>query len=362
MSIRPLGDNRFQVRVYNPHGREYRRVVVGRRAAQQHEVDMKSKLASGRLLDPHGGKVTFREYAAQQIAARDLRPSTRERYERTLAQHVDPVFGHRPLRGIRHTDVLAFQSATARRYSEHHARDIVALLRSILRAAALDGIIERSPAAGIRLGSVRPSERVLPSWEQVRAAADAALPETALAIRLLACTGLRASEVCGLDVTDVRALRRELAVERQLLRGKDGFYVEEPKTPESRRIVPIPADLVDALAGHLAQPWPPVLGHRLVLGRGKPVAGDSLANRVSYAARKVGASFAPHDLRHLYTTELLEAGIPLRTVDAVTGHRSYGMTLGVYAHVTPESLDRVRETVAAAWHGAPAAQRDARAR
>jgi hypothetical protein len=141
MSVKPLGDNRFLVRVYNPHGREYRKVVDGRRAADAHEADMKSKLASGRLLDPVGGKVLFGDYARQQIATRLLRPSTVERYERTLTQHIEPVFGHRPLRGIRYSDVQSFDSAMRRTFGDKHARDIVVLLRSILRAAVLDGLI-----------------------------------------------------------------------------------------------------------------------------------------------------------------------------------------------------------------------------
>lgn len=79
------------------------------------------------------------------------------------------------------------------------------------------------------------------------------------------------------------------------------------------------------------------------------MAGDSLAHRVRSASRKVQASFAPHDLRHLYTNTLLEAGIPLRTVDYLTGHRSAGMTIGVYAHVTPESVARASQVLQAAW-------------
>jgi integrase len=354
MSVKALGDNKFLVRVYNPHGREYRKVVAGKRAADAHEIDMRAKLASGRLLDPHGGKVLFGVYARQQIATRTLRPSTAERYERTLAQHIEPVFGHRPLRGIRHSDVAAFQTAMRRRFGEKHARDIVVLLRSVLRAATLDGLIDRNPAAGLRLEPIRHTERELPTWEQVRHVAETAPGETGFAIMLMALTGLRVSEVCGLAVADVATLKRELTVRRQLIYlPRQGFHYGPPKTSESARTVPIPALLVDSIAEHLTTSWDAVeLGgqsHRLVLGRGKPVAGTSMANRVRDAARKVDVVLAPHTLRHLYTNTLLEAGVPLRTVDYVTGHRSVGMTVGVYAHVTPAALERTRAAAAGLW-------------
>lgn len=364
MSVKALGDNKFLVRVYNPHGREYRKVVAGKRAADAHEIDMRAKLASGRLLDPHGGKVLFGVYARQQIATRTLRPSTVARYERTLTQHIEPVFGHRPLRGIRHSDVAAFQTAMRRTHGEKHARDIVVLVRSILRAATLDGLIDRNPAAGLRLEPIRHTERELPTMEQVRHVAETAPGETGFAIMLLALTGLRVSEACGLAVSDIAVLRRELTVKRQLIYlPRQGFHYGPPKTPESARTIPIPPLLADAIAEHLTRPWEPVeldgQSHRLLLGRGKPVSGTSMANRFRDAARKVDVDLTPHTLRHLYTNTLLEAGVPLRTVDYVTGHRSVGMTLGVYAHVTPEGLDRARAAASEAWRPSTPAQGDA---
>lgn len=344
MSVKALGDGRYMVRVYNPHGREYRKVVHGKRAADAHEADMKAKLASGRLLDPHGGKQTFESYAREQIEARDLRPSTRRRYERALAQHIYPALGHRPLRSLRYSDIAAFQTSMSRRFGDKHSRDIVVLVRSILRAAVLDGLLERNPAAGLRLDRSRPAERDLPTWDEVLAAADVALPDTRAAIIALALSGLRVSELCGLEPRHVHALRREVEVRQQLLREPGGSYVEEAKTDDSVRTVPVPQVVIDELAALMARkPGRFVFGGAL---------GDSMANRVRAASTKAGRRFAPHDLRHLYTTQLLDDGVPLRVVDHVTGHRSTGMTLGVYAHVTPDGLARARASATAAWEAA----------
>lgn len=368
MSIKDIGGGRYMVRVYNPHGKEYRRVVAGKRAATAHEADMRSKLNRATILDPSGSKVTLRTYATEHLAARSLRPRTAKRYERELELHIFPAFGHMPLRNIRHTDVVAFQASMTSRYGAGYAWNVVVLLRSLLRAATLDGLLERNPAAGVKTPALRTTEQPMPSWSDVHRVVDVASPDVALAVIIGATTGLRPGEVVGLAVDDLSMLRRELTVRRQLHQLGGEHFFGPPKTPESERTIPMPDVLVDALAVHLATERPAVTApwrsensdagapasmqtHRLIIGRGKPKSATSLANSVRSFAEKADVVMTPHGLRRLYTTTLLEDGVPLRAVDYLTGHRSQGMTLGVYAKVTPDALTRARDAVQSAWDG-----------
>jgi integrase len=373
MSVNPLGTNRFQVRVYNPHGPEYRRVIVGLRAAQRHEAEMRAKLAAGSV-DVRGNRLTFDDYAATHLSTRNLRPQTQARYASDLRRHVAPVIGQRPLRSIRYSDVKALSTRLERDLSQRYAAQVLALVRSILRAAALDRLIERSPAEAVPPIKVRAQQPQIATWAQVRAMVDASPTSTGVMLGLAAMTGLRAGEVMGLAVDDVDFLRGELRVQRQVTWMSEarspsdhGHAFGPPKTPDSVRTVPLAPACVALLAAHLAAtpaatvtlPWrehgagEPQTHALIFHTRGGAVMPSSLPVRMRQAAARAGLSDVgtPHGLRHLFTTTLHDAGIPLRTIDAVTGHATGGVTLGVYAHVTADAISRVREVIALAWGG-----------
>ena len=52
-----------------------------------------------------------------------------------------------------------------------------------------------------------------------------------------------------------------------------------------------------------------------------------------------------HDLRHAHATQLLAAGVPIRTVSGRLGHANASTTLNVYAHWVEESDDAAADTM-----------------
>lgn len=148
-------------------------------------------------------------------------------------------------------------------------------------------------------------------------------------LELLYATGIRVSELTGLDVDDVDFTRR---VVRVLGKGR------------KERMVPFGLPAQQAITRWLDSGRPGLVvsgsGPALFLGvRGKRI--DPRAVRTLVHARLAdvpgAADFGPHGLRHTAATHLLEGGADLRTVQELLGHSSM-QTTQVYTHITNDRL------------------------
>ena len=149
-------------------------------------------------------------------------------------------------------------------------------------------------------------------------------------LELLYASGLRVSEVVGLDPADVD-LRERLV--RALGKGA------------SERIVPFGVPAARALGSWLAS-GRPVLARRarvptpaLFLGARGGRLGVRQARDVVHRLTALAGvrDLAPHGLRHSAATHLLAGGSDLRSVQEVLGHASL-VTTQRYTHVSPERL------------------------
>jgi len=149
-----------------------------------------------------------------------------------------------------------------------------------------------------------------------------------LILELLYATGIRVSELCGLDIDDVDRSRR---VVRVLGKG-----AKERSVPYG-----LPAEqALDAWLRHgrpaLAAPHSAVA---LLLGArgGRLQATTARAVVARYAAETRLPHVSPHGLRHSAATHLLEGGADLRSVQELLGHASLNSTQ-IYTHVSIERL------------------------
>jgi integrase/recombinase XerC len=159
---------------------------------------------------------------------------------------------------------------------------------------------------------------------------DAALAlRDAAIVELLYATGIRVSELCGLDLGDLDEGRRTVRV-----LGKGN----------RERTVPAGIPAVRSV-GAWARSGRPVLatpgsGHALFLGARGGRLDPRTARRVVHAclAAVPGTpDSGPHGLRHAAATHLLEGGADLRSVQEILGHASLTSTQ-IYTHVTIERL------------------------
>jgi integrase/recombinase XerC len=208
----------------------------------------------------------------------------------------------------------------------------LAAVRSFYRFLVRRGVVERNPARETR-GPRRAQKLVsfLPIDEatavvDARALGGAARDRDVAILELLYATGLRVSELTGLDVEAVDRAERTVRV---LGKGR------------KERIVPYGTSAARALERYLA-PRAVTRGPLFVNARGGRLTDRSVRNVVRRAARSAGVvrRVTPHTLRHTFATHLLDAGADLRAIQELLGHSRLSTTQR-YTHVGTDQLMRV---------------------
>ena len=180
-----------------------------------------------------------------------------------------------------------------------------------------------SAALALEALALRNSEEQTP--ESIR---DLAIVET------LYASGIRVSELTGLDLLDIDRERQTLRVV-----GKG----------EKERIVPIGNPAMRAIENWLTEGRPKLVSEdsaaALFLGsRGKRI-DQRVVRAIVYEAMSVlggDRRLSPHGLRHSAATHLLEGGADLRTVQEILGHSSLSTTQ-IYTHVSQERIKKSYE-------------------
>jgi len=203
-----------------------------------------------------------------------------------------------------HRTGLAAADAGAALLSPRAGRPLPRVLRTD-QAATLVTIPTDAPAA-VRAGALR--DRLL--------------------LELLYATGVRVSELCGLNMSDVDSARR---VVRVLGKGN------------KERTVPFGLPAEAALADWLRHGRPVLAGDAtgsalLVGARGGRLNPTVVRRIVRARARAAGLpATSPHTLRHSAATHMLDGGADLRSVQELLGHASLASTQ-IYTHVSAERL------------------------
>ncbi|MFT5459911.1 MAG: integrase/recombinase XerC [Myxococcota bacterium] len=205
----------------------------------------------------------------------------------------------------------------------------VAALRALLRWGEREGLVAAGEHARLTPPKVQSglpqivSER---SADDVFHAARGNSVTTAL-LELLYTCGLRVSEACALDISDVDASRRVIAV-------REGKGRKSRQVPTSGKVL----GALEVVSGSRTS------GPLLINRRGGRLGARSAHRLVEAAGRAVGASgLHPHALRHSCATHLLDAGADIRSIQELLGHASLGTTQR-YTHTSVAGLRSVHRS------------------
>jgi len=206
---------------------------------------------------------------------------------------------------------------------EHHG-----LANNVARAAKVPKLEKRLPTYLDQGQTGRLFE-----WAESRAGGDEFGPTRDLAIlELFYSTGIRLSELCGINLEDLDLLSDQVKV-----RGKG----------RKERILPVGSRAVLALRRYLNL-REPVIGRPrtdrravFVSRRGKRLSPRGIQRIVHGMLEGIGGDgLRVHSLRHTFATHMLDAGADLRAVQELLGHASLSTTQ-IYTHTSVERLKKV---------------------
>ena len=224
------------------------------------------------------------------------------------------------------------------------ARKAVFALRQCLAAAVDDERIALNPALVVPL----PPERQKPprylSQAEIERLVTEMPAEYAALVLLGAYAGLRWGEAVGLRRCDIGVDRSRIYVSHTAVEVRGRITLDnEPKTPRSKRTVPIARSVMQRVASHLDRYVEPAGDALLFTSSGGGPLFRSFGNRVLRpAVRRAGLEDVTfHGLRHSYVAIMVAAGCNVREVSEWAGHNSVAFTLTRYGGLFEDGSDAV---------------------
>jgi integrase/recombinase XerD len=181
----------------------------------------------------------------------------------------------------------------------------------------------QSPARAKRLPKYLTPEEIT----QLLTTADQGPPRDAAMVFLLYATGLRVSELVGLELNDV-----DLKLGFVRVRGKGNKERIAPFVPAAGE------RLYRYLQDHRAA-FKPLTNHVFLNPRGLALTRQGFWKilRALAIRAEITGDLSPHILRHSFATHLMQSGMNLRSLQMLLGHSDLSTTQ-IYTHITPEHL------------------------
>lgn len=354
------GDRTWLVRIFmgrDAKGKQtfHHKTIHGtKKDAEQYRNKAIREKDLGTFIEP--SPITVDDYMKKwlETAARPrLRDNTYREYEGLLCRYVSPTLGGKRLSDVRPLDIQSlYTTMSEKNLSARTVRFTHSVLSSAFKQAVRWRMLLQNPCGSVELPrKVSQEMQSLTPIEAARFLAEAAGDRWVALFVLALATGLRPSEYFGLKWSDVDLEQGLVTVQRSLIwrSYKSGdWYFGEPKTPRSRRRIPLPDSVVRALIQHKRRQAEERLKEGaayknldliFATSEGQPLIRLNVIQKhfkPILERAKLPATLRLYDLRHTCATLLLAANENPKVVSERLGHSSITLTMDVYSHVLPD--------------------------
>lgn len=287
-----------------------------------------------------------------------LSENARSSYRMFLDRHILPVLGNTLLTETTPA-MLTKLLVDFQRTGKSHATcvKLYNILNGLFQMAFLDDSIQINPMLKVKRPVPRKDEAAVDEAEKAYTVDEMrrilkCLKEEPLKwrtyITLMADTGIRRGEACGLNWSDVDFNTLTVTVRRNLqYTPSAGVYEAAPKNGKAR-VVDIGADTA-VLLKQLRSGQASTCMSRYVFtqdGSPEPMHPQTPTRYFRKFGKRYGVEdFHPHKLRHTSASLAITNGADVVSVSERLGHSDTAVTLRMYAHANEESIRRAGQTV-----------------
>ncbi len=268
-----------------------------------------------------------------QISRRTCEASTLRDYQSIVEFHLKPAFGDFLLRKLTAAHIKVWIGGLT--ISAKRINNVLIPLRSVLKDAFQDGVIERDISARIRNLSHRTEEPHPFTPSEIKSILKHADEQTRNLFQFAFWTGMRTSELIALEWGDVDFKRGIIKVSRASVRK----IVKVPKTQSGEREVKLLGQALEALN---AQKLFTFLAQKRIFHNPKtnlPWETDGQIRKSAWIPLLKAANVPyrnPYQTRHTYASMMLSAGENPMWVAHQMGHKDWGMIRKRYGRWIPD--------------------------
>ena len=331
-------------------------------------------------------RATVDQVLDRYLTALDVEPTTRNSYEGYIRNHIRPVLGSLPLGRLDADTIESFYSQlrscrsrcqgrpfvdhrtaddhacdrrcrrhTCRPMSASSVRQIHAILSSACNRAVRWKWISVNPVNDADPPAAAAPNPHPPTADQAARISGAAWtdPDWGMLVWLAMVTGALRGELCAFTWAALDTANGVLRIRTSIAQASGRTWEKDTKTHQQRRIA-LDATTLELLRLYrerrTATASAELADDARIFSRdpdcGSWLLPDSVSQRYAKMCRRLGWDMNIHQLRHYSATELVAAGVDVRTVAGRLGHSGGGVTtLRVYSAWRPEADSRAATTL-----------------
>jgi integrase len=278
---------------------------------------------------------TFREFAErwQRDVLSQHKRSTQSADKSRLRKHLIPDLGDKCMKDITREVLQTFVARKAKVLSGKSVRNLLALLAEMWAQAKADSYSQIDPFVSLVLPDCGLTNERCLTLNEMKLVIDTAPEPYKTYYWILAETGIRCGEACGLPVKNLLLDLGALKIDQKVWHAK----IETVKSKKGNRLCEISPQLAEHLRGFIRTWRPNRLGLLFATKNGTPWDADLVRKRKLYPLlEKLGIERCGfHAFRHGNETVMDGEGVPMATRQNRLGHSDARTTMK-YSHVVSE--------------------------